>query len=365
MDFGKWVSFSLVIIFIYIIWQIRQILLLVLTAVVAALVLNIIVKKLVNLGLKRGYAVLASIVLLFSIITFFVLVVIPSLLVQFQELYELVPLGIEKLILEVDQFKNNLSSEWANSFPDLKQILVDLQPLLNDLLKRGFIVVTGVFGALLSGLLLLALTLMILVDPLPYKEGFIRLFPYFYRARINDILLRIKIELEEWLADTFIKIIAVFILTFLTLLIFNVPLVSAQAFLAACLAFIPYIGSVTSVISPIAISFIDSDWKSWAILILYIGIYYSIDKIIIPKLRKNRVILIPANVIIGQVIFANFLGLLGLFLAFPLIIITQILIKEILIIDIFDHWQLTEKIETTNNEELEIPHEELPMTNDR
>lgn len=364
MDFGKWVSFSIVIIFIYILWQIKQILLLVFTAIVAALILNIIVKKLVNFGLKRGYAVLSSIVLLFCVITFFILIVIPSLLQQFQELYNLVPLGIQKLILEVDQFKYNLSSEWANSLPDLKRILVDLQPLLNDLLKRGFIVITGVFGALLSGLLLLALTLMILVDPLPYKEGFVRLFPYFYRSRINDILLKIKIELEEWLADTFIKVISVFILTFLTLLILNVPLVSAQAFLAAFLAFIPYIGSVTSVVSPMAISFLDSDWKSWAILIVYLGIYYSIDKIIVPKLRRNRVILIPANVIIGQIIFANFLGILGLFLAFPLIIITQILIKEILIKDIFDSWELTGKTEKLNNEELEIPHEELTMMNE-
>ncbi|WP_017293095.1 AI-2E family transporter [Geminocystis herdmanii] len=364
MDFGKWVSFSLVIIFIYILWQIKQILLLVFTAVVAALILNIIVKKLVDFGLKRGYAVLSSILLLFCVITFFILIIIPSFLEQFQELYNLVPLGIQKLILEVDQFKYNLSSEWANSLPDLEQILLDLQPLLNDLLKRGFIVITGVFGALLSGLLLLALTLMILVDPIPYKDGFIRLFPYFYRSRINDILLRIKIELEEWLADTFIKVISVFILTFLTLLIFNVPLVSAQAFLAACLAFIPYIGSITSVVSPMAISFLYSDWKSWAILIVYLGIYHSIDKIIIPKLRRNRVILIPANVIIGQIIFANFLGVLGLFLAFPLIIITQILIKEILIKDIFDSWKLTEEIKTLNNEELEIINEELKVINE-
>jgi predicted PurR-regulated permease PerM len=192
----------------------------------------------------------------------------------------------------------------------------------------------------------------------------VRLFPYFYRSRINDILLKIKVELEEWLADTFIKIISVFILTFLTLLILKVPLVSAQAFLAGCLVFIPYIGSIFSVISPMAISFLYSDWKSWAILIVYMGIYHSIDKIIIPKLRKNRVILIPANVIIGQIIFANFLGLLGLFLAFPLIIITQILVKEILIKDIFDHWQLTDKIETLNNHQLETLPEELPRINE-
>ncbi|BAQ65613.1 hypothetical protein GM3709_2378 [Geminocystis sp. NIES-3709] len=341
MDFAKWISFSLVIIFVYIIWQIRQILLLVFTAVVFALILNILVKKLASFGLKRGYAVLLAIATLLGIIAFFIVIVIPSLLVQFQDLYNLVPLGIQKLILEVDRFKYNLSSEWINSFPDLKQILLNLQPLLNDLLKRGVIVISGVFGALLSGLLLLALTLMILVDPLPYKEGFVRLFPAFYRSRINKILMLTKIELEEWLADTFIKIFCVFILTFLTLLILHIPLVSAQAFLAAFLAFIPYLGSVTSVISPMAIAFLYSDWKSWIILIIYIGIYHLIDKVIIPKFRKNRVVLIPANVIIGQVIFASFFGLLGLFLAFPLIIITQILIKEILIKDIFDHWQIS------------------------
>ncbi|MGI0482536.1 AI-2E family transporter [Geminocystis sp. CENA526] len=358
MDFAKWISFSLVIIFIYIIWQIKQILLLVFTAVVFALILNIVVKQLVNFGIKRGYAVLGSIVLLFTVIIFFITVVIPSLLFQFQELYNLVPLGIQKIILEVDQFKHNLSSEWANALPDLEQVLEDLQPLLNDLLKRGFIVVTGVFGALLTGLLLLALTLMILVDPIPYKEGFIRLFPSFYRSRINEILNIITQELEEWLADTFIKIISVFILTFITLSIFQIPLVSAQAFLAGLLAFIPYVGSITSVISPMAITFLYSDWKSWMILIAYIGIYHLVDRIIIPKLRKNKVELIPANVIIGQIIFANFLGVLGLFLALPLVIMTQILIKEILIKDIFDSWQLTQEINTFTIDEIDMVNDE-------
>lgn len=181
---------------------------------------------------------------------------------------------------------------------------------------------------------------MILVDPLPYKQGFIRLFPSFYRTRINVILHQTKIQLEEWLADTFIKITSVIILTFLCLLILQVPLVSAQALLAGILAFIPYIGPTISVISPMAIAFLYSPWIPWLILIFYITIYQVTDKIIIPKLRQNRVVLIPANVIIGEVIFANFLGLLGLFLALPLIIISQILIKEILIKDIFDHWQI-------------------------
>ncbi|MBL1210435.1 MAG: AI-2E family transporter [Geminocystis sp. GBBB08] len=342
MNFAKWISFIVLIISIYILWQIRQILLLALTAVVFALALNILVKKLMDLGLKRIYGILLSIVILFIIISLFFLILVPSLIFQFQELFTLVPQGINKLILELDNIKYHLSPDLTDSLPDLEKILVQLQPLFNNLYKKGFNVVFSFLGVLLSSLLLLALTLMILADPLPYKQGFIRLFPSFYRSRINTILNQAQISIEEWLADTFIKIISVIILTFFCLLILRVPSVSAQALLAGVLAFIPYIGPSISVITPMAIAFLYSSWIPWVILILYIAIYQITDKIIIPKLRNNRVILISANVIIGEIIFANFLGLLGLFLALPLIIITEILIKEIVIKDIFDNWQITE-----------------------
>lgn len=340
MNFAKWISFSIVIISIYILWQIRQILLLALTAVVLALTLNILVKKLTDLGLKRIFGILLSVLALFTIISLFFLILVPSLLSQFQELFTLVPRGINKLILDLDNLKSSLSPDFSDSLPDLEEILKQLQPIFSNLYKKGFNFVFGFFGVLLSSLLLLALTLMILVDPIPYKQGFIRLFPSFYRYRIDTILSQAKIELEEWLADTFIKITSVIILTFLCLSILQIPLVSPQALLAGILAFIPYIGPSISVIFPMAIAFLYSPWLPWLILILYIAIYQITDKIIIPKLRNNRVVLISANVIIGEVIFANFLGLLGLFLAFPLIIISQILIKEILIKDIFDNWQI-------------------------
>jgi predicted PurR-regulated permease PerM len=338
MNFAKWISFSFVIIFIYIIWQIKQILLLVLTAIVFVLILSIFVKKLVNLGIKRNYAVLLAILSVFIIITLFVILVVPSLLSQFEELFTLLPQGINKLISELNKIKDYLSPDFNNSLPNLNDLLIQFQPFFNSLLQKGFNVIFGFFGALLSGLLLLALTFMILAEPLPYKQGFIRLFPNFYRPRINTILDRSKNELEEWLADTFIKIISVIILSFFSLLILQVPVVSAQALLAGILAFTPYIGPSISVISPMAIAFLSSWWKPWLVLIIYIAIYQIIDRIIIPKLRNNRVMLIPANVIIGEVIFANFFGLLGLFLALPLIIISQIVIEEILIKDIFDHW---------------------------
>ncbi len=339
MDFAKWISFSSVIILIYILWQIRKILLLVFTAVVFAITLNLLVEKLCKLGLKRAYGVLLATITLLVSIALFLVIIVPSLGFQFQELLTLLPQGIDKIIFQIEEMRNNLSPEISKSFPALEDLLPQIQPIINDLLTKGFSFISGFLGALLTSLLLIALTLMFLVEPAPYKQGFIRLFPFFYRQRITDILNRTEKDLEEWLADTFIKIIAVAVLSFITLFIFGIPLIAVQALLAGILAFTPYIGPIISVSFPVAIAFIYSPWKPWVILIMYILIFYCVDKIIIPKLRPHRVNLIPANIIIAEVFFASFLGLLGLFLVVPLTIISQTLIEEILIKDIFDHWQ--------------------------
>lgn len=60
MDLSQWLSFSAVIIAIYVIWQIRQILLLVFTSIVLAIALNLIVENFCKLGLRRNYGVMIA-----------------------------------------------------------------------------------------------------------------------------------------------------------------------------------------------------------------------------------------------------------------------------------------------------------------
>ncbi len=344
MDFAKWVSFSAVIIFIYILWQIKKLVLLVFTAMILALVLNIFVKKLSQLGIKRSYGMIISLLALLLTIVLLTILVIPSLFLQFQQLYFLVPQGLQQIIFQADKIKDSFPTQISALIPNFETILSQIQPLIEDLLTKGVSLISGFFGSLLSSLLLLALTLMFLADPIAYEEGFISFCPAFYRKRIKNILDKISRQLEGWLINTFIKIIGVFLLTYICLVIFDIPLVLPQVFLASFLVITPYIGIILSLISPMAIAFLGSPFKPWLILISYFLIDQFIDRILIPRLRnkKQRIRLIPANVIIGEVVFASFLGLLGLFLAIPLTIISQNLIKEILIKDIFDHWKVNE-----------------------
>lgn len=54
---------------------------------------------------------------------------------------------------------------------------------------------------------------------------------------------------------------------------------------------------------------------------------------------QREVSLLPVFTILAVVVFASLFGFLGLFLAIPLLIVTQIWLKEVLVKDILNRWQ--------------------------
>lgn len=338
MSFGTWIGFIVFLLSLYVLWQIRQLLLLLFTAVVIANSLNILVKLFQKLGMRRGIAIALSMFLLLTTLIGFFSVVLPSFATQFQQLALLVPQGIEKLNSWLDILLSRLDPELINSLPDTKELTRQLQPLLNQLLGGGISVFYSSLGALLSMLLLLALTLMLLVDPIPYRQGFIRLFPSFYRRRVDEILKLCDEALQGWLVGILFNVCVITILSLVGLLILGIPLALAQAMLAGFLTFIPNVGPTLSVLFPMAIALIEAPWKSLAVLILYIGIQQVESNLLTPIVMAQQVSLLPAVTLLAQVFFATFFGFLGLFLALPLTVVGQVWIQEVLIKDILDRW---------------------------
>ena len=338
MSFGTWIGFVAFFLSLLVLWQIRQLLLLIFTAVVIATSLNILVKICCRRGLKRSYGVsLAMIVLLGTGFLFFQIIV-PPFIEQFQELAALVPQGIDKLDIWTDILLDRLDPEILSYFPDAEEINTQLQPLINQFLGGGLNFFYNSFGTLLSTVLLLVLSLMLLADPTPYRQGFIRLFPAFYRPRINQILKLCDRSLQSWLTGILFSMFTITLLSFVSLLALKIPLALTQAVLAGILTFIPHIGATLSVLSPMAIALLDNPWKSLAVLILYIVIQQIESNLLTPVIMSQKINLLPAITLLSQLFFATFFGVLGLFLALPLTVVGKVWIQEILIKDILDCW---------------------------
>ncbi len=338
MSFGTWIGIVVLFVSLYVLWQIRQLLLLIFTAIVIATSLNALVQRLYERGLRRGYAVAVSIVTLISVLTGFFWIIVPPFITQFQELALLFPQGIEILRNSLDILLSRLDPELISYLPEIEQLNEQFQPIINQLLEGGLNFFYGSFGVLLSLLLLLVLTLMILADPIPYRKGFIRLFPAFYRQRVDRILELCNEALQGWLVGILFNVCVIAILSFISLSILKIPLALAQAVLAGILTFIPNLGPVLSVIFPMAIALIDTPLKSLAVLIAYIIIQQIESNILTPLVMAQQVSLLPAMTLLSQIFFATFFGFLGLFLALPLTVVVQIWFKELIIRDILDNW---------------------------
>ncbi|MEM6610738.1 MAG: AI-2E family transporter [Cyanobacteria bacterium P01_C01_bin.72] len=338
MNFGTWIGLVVFFISLYVLWQIKQLLLLLFTAIVLATSLNILVKNFQGRGIKRFNAVLLSMLLLIVVIISCLWIVVPPFVDQFQDLTKLIPLGIERLDIWIDVLSERLDPRIINLLPDTNDLNRQLQPLINQFLGGGLTIFYNSLGVLLGTLLLLAITLMLLADPLTYRQGFKRLFPAFYRRRVEEILDLCTKGLEGWLVGILFNMVVIALLSFIGLLILRIPLALSQAILAGVMTFIPNLGPTLSVISPMAIALIEAPWKSLAVLILYIIIQQVESNLLTPIVMAQQVALLPAITLLSQLFFATFFGFLGLFLSLPLTVVGQIWFKEVIIKDVLDNW---------------------------
>ncbi|MFP4008404.1 MAG: AI-2E family transporter [Spirulinaceae cyanobacterium] len=337
MNFAQWLGFLGLLIALYILWQLQQLLLLIFCAVVLATALNRLVLWFQRRKLARNSAVWLTLIfcLLFAIL--FVWLVIPPFFEQFQRLLELIPRAFKRLSLEIAILENRLPP-FVPDLPNLAQVTAQLPPLITNILGNFLTIFSTSFNTLLQFLLVLVLTLMMLFSPQPYRQGFLRLFPSFYRRRADYILTQSEIALGNWLSGMVINCLFIGIASGLGLWLLRVPLVLVHALLAGVLNFIPNIGPLLSAIFPVTIALLDDPWKIIAVLILYFAIQNIESYWLSPTVMANKVSLLPAVTLTAQIFFAKTFGLLGLMLALPLTVVAKTWIEEVLFQDILDRW---------------------------
>ncbi|MDJ0743691.1 MAG: AI-2E family transporter [Xenococcaceae cyanobacterium MO_167.B27] len=337
MNLGQWCGFICLIIALFVLWQIRNLLLLVFTAVVLATALNRFVKWLQKKGLHRKIALLCAIS---SIIVFFILfiwLIVPPFSQQLQKLIEELPKVWAKIDLEVELLEAKLP-DYLPTLPNRRDLLSQLPPL-QELISSFVGIFSDSLTVLLQLLLIFALTIMMLSSPQGYRQALLSLFPSFYRRRADYILSQSEEALGNWLRGILINCLFIGIASGLGLAVLQIRLVLVHALLAGILNFIPNIGPATSVIFPLSIAVLEAPWKIVAVLIWYFIIQNVETYWLSPTVMARQVSLLPAVTLTAQIFFAKTFGIMGLLLALPLTVVAKTWIEEALFKDILDRWE--------------------------
>jgi predicted PurR-regulated permease PerM len=346
VNLGQWIGLIAIVISLYILWQIREVLLLMFAAVVLATTLNRLAKRFQSFGMKRGFAVLLAVAIFFAGVVGFFWLIVPPFAEQFQELTYQVPKGFGRFNSWLDALRTRIPNQLVPYIPDINSLIQQAQPFVNRVLGNSFAFVSGSLEAVLKILLVLVLTGMILADPVAYRKVFVRLFPSFYRRRVDGILDKCEVSLQGWITGAFIAMFVVALMSLIGLSILGIKAALALAILAGFLNLIPNLGPTISVIPAMAIALLDDPWKVIAVLILYLVIQQVESNFITPIVMAQQVSLLPAVTLIAQLFFVTFFGFLGLFLALPLTVVAKIWLQEVLIKDVLDEWGNNHRKET-------------------
>ena len=339
MRLGQWLGLLALVISLYILWQIRQVVLLVFAAVVLATILNRVVRWLQRYRIKRGFAIAITVVVLLALIAGFFALIVPRIVEQLQQLVALLPRISAQVRTWLDSLQSLIPGQIIENFQGINALTQNLQTWIGRLLGNFVVILNNSLAAVLSLLLFLVLTVMTLVNPAQYRRVFILAFPAFYRRRVDEILSECEISLVGWIRGTLLVMLAIAVLSFIGLSLLGVPLPLVNAALAGLLEFIPNVGPTLSVIPPALLALLDAPWKAIAVIVLYIVIQQIESLILVPLVMKQAVDLLPVFTILAVIVFASFFGFLGLFLAIPLLIVSQIWLKEVLVKDILNRWQ--------------------------
>ena len=329
----------LIAIGVYFLYQIQSVLIYLVIAFILTLIGNPILdffKR--RLKFNHVFATIATLSIFLLIIVGLILLFIPLILAQGENLSLLNTVEIEKNILRLI---NQIAAYLESHNIDSTKIMGDsnITSKINFSFIPNFInVIIGTISSFGVGLAsVLFITFFFLKDRLLFIVGAKKLIPDAQEDKILNSLEKINHLLSRYFIGLLLQLFIVFVSYLIVLLIFGIENAVIIAFLCAVLNIVPYVGPlIASVIAAVLtmISNLGSDFQTQTLpLTIYVMIGFWIVQIIDnnvsqPIIFSKSVSSHPLEIFLVILIAGFLFGIVGMIVAVPLFTILKVFGKE-------------------------------------
>ena len=308
-----------VLIGLLVLFLVRDVFLILLTALVIASAIEPMVRRLTHIGLPRTLAVLAVYVIAAVLLFLFTLIFVPPMVAEVSRISSTLPQYVETF-----QFSSLFSSETGlmggeliNTI-SLKETIAQVQGALAGLSQGFFQTASIIFGGAVSALLVMVISFYLAVEEKGI-ENFLRVIIPIEREEYTiGLWKRTQEKIGLWLQGQLLLAIVVGVLVFLGLSILQVPYALTLAILAALLEIIPIFGPIIAAIPGVIIGLSISPQLGLMVLGLYLIIQQFENHLIYPLVVTKIVGIPPTIVIVALLVGSKLAGILGFLLAIPL-----------------------------------------------
>lgn len=324
---------------LFLVYQIKTILFYVITALVLTLISNPLVEFLKKrLRFSNIFAVIFTLIVIILILVGFIMMFIPLIISQGENLSLLNTKAIETNLIElITKINVFLESHTINSEKLINE--TNLTSKLNfNFIPTFFNSILEIVSNLGIGLAsVLFITFFFLKDKVLFINGIKGILPEEHEIKILHSLFKINDLLSRYFIGLLIQLFIVFVLYLTVLLIFGIENALIIAFICATLNIIPYIGPlISSFLAAILtmISNLGGDFQTQIIpTTLFVLLGFWIVQIIDnnfsqPFIFSKSVNSHPLEIFLVILIIGFLFGIVGMIIAVPFYTILKVVAKE-------------------------------------
>jgi predicted PurR-regulated permease PerM len=313
----------------YFIYQLGAVVLTFLLTILLSIIFSAPVNYLARRGLPRVWGVLSVIAALLGVLWLLGLALAPAIEEQSRQLAEAFPALLEEALALAHQ---------VQSFFGLGNP-IRLNPESLSSVGREFLTgsaVSAAAGVGLTvatvaslGLVVFISTVYLVIQPEPWVDGFVSLFPAGWRQRVREVLEMMYHTVQRWFIGQLAAMTFIGIFWAIALSIIGIPFALLLGIFSGLISFIPYVGATISVIVPVILALISNPITAVWVILAFIIIQQIEGNILQPIVMSQAVNLHPALVVFALLIMGTLFGLVGIFLAVPLVAALQVLVREL------------------------------------
>ena len=315
---------------LYFVYKITGVVLAFLLTILFSIILSAPVNYLHRRGLSRTWGVLAVVAAIAVVLWLFGLAVVPIVEAQSRQLVAAFPTLLADavdLFNRVQSFfglgaRISLSGE---SLPD-----VGRQILTGSAVSTAAGVGLTLATALSLGLVVLIATVYLVIRPEPWVDGFVSLFPAAWRQRTREVLWEMYHTVQRWFIGQLAAMTFIAVFWAVSLSIIGVPFALLLGIFSGLVSFIPYVGATISVVLPLLLALLTEDpFRAVYVILAFVIIQQIEGNILQPVLMSRAVDLHPALVVFAILTMGTLFGIVGVFVAVPLVAVLQVLVREL------------------------------------
>lgn len=310
----------------------KDIVLIVLTAIVIASAIEPITKWLVSYKVPRVVSVLLVYVIIILILLSLFYFFVPTLLREASNFLALLPtytnlFDISGVIDKADFLSG--SDSVVKNF-SIRDALSRIESSFTNV-SAGFVkTISLVFGGALSFVLIIIFSFYFAVQETGIDDFLRVVTPVKHQMYILDLWKRSQFKIGRWMQGQLILALIVGVLVYIGLTILDIRYALLLAVLAALFELIPLFGAILAAIPGIIIAFVDG---GVTLGLLVAGLYLIIQQfenhLIYPLVVTKVVGVPPLLVILALIIGAQLAGFLGIILSVPIAAIVQEFVKDV------------------------------------